>query len=65
MALPLIFAPVLTFLLREVIVKFVVFAAVFALVAFFVPYAVSLLTPHIGTAGLTGRFLIRRLPVIG
>lgn len=56
MPVPLFLAPLVTFLLRDVIIKFVVFAAVFALVAFLVPYAVGYLTPHIGTSGLTGAF---------
>lgn len=48
--------PIVAWLLREVVVKFVVFSAVFALVAFLVPYAVSHLSGFIGTAGLTGAF---------
>lgn len=56
MPVPLLFASVLSFLLREVVVKFVVFSAVFALVAFLVPIAIQYLSPHIGTAGLTGAF---------
>ena len=48
--------PIISWLLREVVVKFVVFAAVFALVAFMVPYAVNYLSGFIGTSGLTGAF---------
>lgn len=55
-AIPVLFAPLIGFLLREVIVKFVVFAAVFALVAFLVPYAVEYISPHIGTGGLSSAF---------
>jgi len=51
-----ILAPIVSFLFREVAVKFLVFTAVFALVAFLVPKAVALITPHIGTGGLTGAF---------
>lgn len=54
--LPVLLAPVVGFFLREVVVKFVVFAAVFALVAFLVPLAVGYLAPHIGTAGLSSAF---------
>ena len=45
MAIPLIpfIATAFTWLLREVVVKFLIFTAVFALVAFFVPYAVGYL----------------------
>lgn len=56
MALPVLFAPVVSFLLREVIVKFVIFSAVFALVAFLVPIAVGYLAPHIGIGSLTSAF---------
>lgn len=52
---PLI-APVISFLFREVAVKFLVFTAVFALVAFLVPKAVGYLAPFIGTAALTSAF---------
>lgn len=88
--------PIVSWLLREVIIKFLVFTAVFALVAFLTPYAINQLGSFIGTNGLNsafngipagvwyfldlfridygfplcisaivGRFLIRRLPVIG
>lgn len=56
MALPVLFAPVLTFLLRDVVVKFVVFTAIFAVVAFLVPIAVGFLSPYIGTSALTSAF---------
>lgn len=56
MALPVFLAPVVAFLLREVVVKFVIFAAVFALVAFFVPFAVQYLAPYIGVSSLTSSF---------
>lgn len=56
MPLPLLLAPVVTFLLRDVIVKFFVFTAVFALVAVLVPIAIGYLTPYLGTGGLTSAF---------
>ncbi len=56
MNIPLLLAPLLSFLLREVVVKFVVFAAVFALVVFLVPFAVSYIAPFIGTGSLTSAF---------
>lgn len=51
-----ILAPVVTWLLREVIIKFVVFAAVFALVAFLVPKAIGFLGSFTNTGGLTAAF---------
>ena len=48
--------PIISWLLREVIVKFVVFAAVFAAVAFLVPYAITYLSSFIGTGSLTSAF---------
>ena len=51
-----IFAALISWLLREVIIKFLVFTAVFALVAFLVPYAVEQLVGFISTTALTGAF---------
>lgn len=51
-----IFWPVVTWLLREVILKFVIFTVLFAVVAFLVPYAVAQLGPFIGTGGLSSAF---------
>lgn len=56
MALPALLAPVVSFLLRDVVLKFIVFTSVFALVAFFVPYAIGFLAPYLGTSGLSGAF---------
>lgn len=49
-------APIFGFLLREIIVKFTVFTAVFALVALLVPVAIEYLAPYIGVAGLSSAF---------
>lgn len=49
-------APIISYIFREVVVKFVVLAAVFALLGIFVPMAVSFLVPHIGTASLNSAF---------
>lgn len=57
MLLAPIVAPILGFLFREVAVKFLIFTAVFALVAFLVPKAVAYLLPFIGTGSLTGAFV--------
>lgn len=52
---PLI-APIVGFLVREVVVKFFIFTAVFALVAFLVPKAVGYLQPFLGLASLSSAF---------
>lgn len=51
-----IFAPILTWLIRSVVIKFVVLTAVFAVMAIVVPMAINLLTPYIGITSLTGAF---------
>ncbi len=43
-------------LIREVVVKFLVIAAVYALLVLLVPIAVGLVTPYISTSGLTSLF---------
>ena len=43
-------------LIREVVVKFLVIAAVYALLVLLVPIAVGLATPYISTSGLTSLF---------
>ena len=48
--------PIVTWLLREVVVKAVVFLVLFALVAFLVPYAVGYLGNLISPGGLTAAF---------
>jgi hypothetical protein len=58
--MPVFLWSAITWLLREVVLKFVVFTVVSALVAFFVPLAVGYLTPFIGTGNLTALFF--RLP---
>lgn len=56
MAMPLLLAPLVTWIFRDVIVKFLVFSAVFALVVFLVPKAVGYLGSFIGTSGLSSAF---------
>jgi hypothetical protein len=51
-----LFAPVVSFLLREVVVKFFVFTAVMALVVFFVPYAIGYLGDFVSSAGFDSAF---------
>lgn len=56
MLLAPLFAPLLSFLLRDVVVKFVVFSAIFGLVGFLIPKAIQYLGPWLGTASLTNAF---------
>ncbi len=52
---PLI-APLVGFLLKEVVIKFFVFAAVFGLVAVLIPVVIGYIGPWLGTEGLTTVF---------
>lgn len=56
MAFPLLLAPLVTWIFRDVVVKFLVFVAVFALVAFLVPKAIAYLGNFINPGGLTSAF---------
>ncbi len=47
---------VVGWLIREVVVKFLVIAAVYALLVLFVPMAVGYVTPFISTSGLSSLF---------
>ena len=49
-------APVLSFLLRDVIVKFVILTAVFSLVAVFIPVVINLISPFLGVSSLSSVF---------
>lgn len=49
-------APIFSFLLREIVVKFIVFTAVFGLVAILVPVAIGYLGPYLSTGGLSSAF---------
>lgn len=48
--------PIVSWLLREVVIKFGVMTALFAVVAFLIPKAINLVTPWIGVNGLSGAF---------
>lgn len=56
MAFPLLLAPLVTWIFRAVVIKFVVFTAIFALVAFLVPKVVGYLGSFINPGGLTSAF---------
>jgi len=47
---------VLTFILREVVVKFTVFASIYAVLVLVVPMVVAQVAPFIGTSSLTSLF---------
>ena len=51
-----IFAPLVSWLIRGVVVKFLILTAIFAAVAALIPAAINLISPHIGTAGLSSSF---------
>lgn len=56
MAISVLLAPVITWIFREVVIKFLVFAALFALIAFLVPKAISFLGNFINPSGLSAAF---------
>jgi hypothetical protein len=56
MLLAPLLAPVVGFLIREVVVKFIVFTSLFALVAFLVPKAIGFLSPFLGLSSLSSAF---------
>lgn len=49
-------APLVTWLLRAVIIQFLVLSSVVALVVFLVPFAVDKLSAYIGTSALNSAF---------
>lgn len=51
-----IFSPLLQWVFRGVIVKFVFMAALFAVLSFLVPKAIEYLAPYTGVATLTSAF---------
>jgi hypothetical protein len=56
MAIPLILSAAFGFLLREIVIKFLIFTSLYLLVAFFVPYAVGFILPFIGVSSLSSAF---------
>jgi len=51
-----IFAPVISWIFRTVVIKFLILTAVFAVLAVVVPMSIDMLAPRLGTGGLTGAF---------
>jgi hypothetical protein len=56
MALPLILSAAFGFLIREAVVKFLIFTGLYLLIAFLVPYAIEFISPFIGVSSLTDSF---------
>lgn len=48
--------PILSWLLRDVVIRFITFSAAFAIVGLLVPKIVEWITPFIGVEGLTSAF---------
>lgn len=51
-----ILAPLVSWIFRGIVVKFVILTGIFAVMVIVIPAAISLLAPHIGTTGLTNSF---------
>lgn len=56
MLLAPLLAPVISFIFREIVIKFFVFTAIFSAVALLVPIAVEYLGPFVGVGGLSAAF---------
>ena len=48
--------PIITWIFREVVIKFLIFSALFAVLAFLVPKAIEMVTPWVSSTSLTGAF---------
>lgn len=48
--------PIVSWIFREIVVKFLIFTALFALLVFLVPKAIAFVTPWVGTSSLTNAF---------
>lgn len=48
--------PIVTWIFREIVIKFLVFTALFVLLAFLIPKAIAMVSPWIGTGGLSSAF---------
>ena len=51
-----IFAPIITWIFRTLVIKFLILTAIFAVLAIVIPAAITLIAPHISTSGLTSAF---------
>ena len=56
MAMPILLAPLVTWLVRDIVIKFLVLTGVFAVVALLVPKVVSLVTSFINPSVLSAAF---------
>ena len=57
MPLLLIFGPLVSWLIRAVVIKFIVLTAVFSVMAIVIPMIINLISPFLGVAGLTNSFV--------
>lgn len=48
--------PLISWIFREIVVKFLIFSALFAVLAFIIPKAIDILAPWLVTSGLSGAF---------
>ena len=48
--------PIVSWIFREILVKFIIFTALYAVVAFLIPKAITFVTPWIGTGSLSSAF---------
>lgn len=48
--------PMVSWIFRGVVVKFVVLTAIFAVMAILIPYAITLIGPYLGVTSLTNAF---------
>lgn len=52
----LLFAPLIAWFMRVVVVKFVILTGLFAVMAIVIPAGISLITPYLGVSSLTSAF---------
>lgn len=48
--------PIVSWIFREIVVKFLVFTALFALLVFLIPKAIAIVSPWVSTSGLSSAF---------
>lgn len=51
-----IFTPLVAWIFRTIVIKFVILTAIFALLAMLVPMAIGFIAPHIGVSSLNAAF---------
>lgn len=56
MPLPALLAPVVGWIFRTIIIKFVVVSSIFAALTLLIPKAIEYIAPHVGLTGLNNAF---------